>query len=174
MFENYCINYHQSIICFKLTLKNEFIFPIIKKVVIFFVMNTKYYNKNMLYLYLLILICFYCNVIMHNKEINKYQAASSRNFCLGTKRFDVNNIEKLTLKELRELAKIHHINLRGKRKKIDIKNLIKSVFSSRNSSFNGDVGEVDKFKMEQYECLGRDTASVINNLVEKLFKRYEL
>lgn len=83
MFENYCITYHQSIISSKLTLKNEFLFPKIKKVVIFFVINTKYYNKNMLLLYLLISICFYCNAITHNKEINNYQVVK---FSLSNKK----------------------------------------------------------------------------------------
>lgn len=32
------------------------------------------------------------------------------------------------------------------------------------------IGKVDNLKMEQYECPGKDTSLVINNLVSKQFK----
>ena len=41
---------------------------------------------------------------------------------------DSQNLENLTVKELKKVAKEHHINLKGKRKKADIKQSIKTFF----------------------------------------------
>ena len=73
MLENYCHNYHNSIIASKIILKKQFNFPKIKKIVIFFLINTKYYNKSILLFYVLIYLSFFSTVLLYNKEINTYQ-----------------------------------------------------------------------------------------------------
>tara|TARA_B110000503_G_scaffold132747_1_gene209055 strand:+ start:1046 stop:1642 length:597 start_codon:yes stop_codon:yes gene_type:complete len=73
MFKNSDVIYYRSIISSKIILLKTFSFPAVKKVVVFFIINIKYYNKNMLLLYMIIYLCFYCNVILYNKEFNNYQ-----------------------------------------------------------------------------------------------------
>jgi hypothetical protein len=72
MFEQYCFCYHQSIISSKITLKPYFSFPKIKKIVVFFILNTKYYKKNILLFYIIVNLCFYQTTVSHTKEINNY------------------------------------------------------------------------------------------------------
>jgi hypothetical protein len=72
--------------------------------------------------------------------INKKQ--KKRNFSSETQSSNSNNIdyldsqnlENLTLKELKKVAKEHHINLKGKTKKADIKQSIKTFFLTKNRS----------------------------------------
>ena len=73
MFENYCFEYCGSVISSKLILKCYFDFPKFRKIVVFFIINIRYYKKNIFLLYIIINICFYCNLIFYNKEINNYQ-----------------------------------------------------------------------------------------------------
>ena len=73
MFENYCFNYCSSIISSKLNLILYSKFPKFKKIVVFFIINLKYYKKNVLLLYIVINLCFSCNLIFYNKEIQNYQ-----------------------------------------------------------------------------------------------------
>jgi len=73
MQKNYYFNYHNSIISSKVFLKSNLIIPKIKKIVVFFILNMKYYKKNLLLLYIIINFCFYCNIISYSKEINNYQ-----------------------------------------------------------------------------------------------------
>ena len=73
MIENYCYNYHNSIISSKIILKKKINFPKIKKIVIFFIVNNKYYNKSILLFYILIYLSFFSTILMYNKEINMYQ-----------------------------------------------------------------------------------------------------
>ena len=70
MFENYHFEYYQSIISSKLMLVYYFDLPRIKKIVVFLIISLKYYKKNILLLYIIINLCFYCAIILHNKEIN--------------------------------------------------------------------------------------------------------
>jgi hypothetical protein len=73
MFEQYCIRYHRSIISSKILLKPYLKFPKIKKVVVFFILNTIYYKKKILLFFVIINLCFYkCNV-SYTQEINNYQ-----------------------------------------------------------------------------------------------------
>jgi hypothetical protein len=73
MIENYCYNYHNSIISSKIILKKKINFPKIKKIVIFFIVNNKYYNKSILLFYILIYISFFSTILLYNKERNIYQ-----------------------------------------------------------------------------------------------------
>ena len=73
MFENYHFEYYQSIVSSKLMLVYYFDLPRIKKIVVFLIISLKYYKKNILLLYIIINLCFYCAIIIHNKEINNYQ-----------------------------------------------------------------------------------------------------
>lgn len=72
MLEQHCFYYHQSIISSKINLKAYFIFPKIKKIVVFFIVNTKYYKKNVLLFYIIVNICFYRVTVSHTKEVNSY------------------------------------------------------------------------------------------------------
>lgn len=73
MFENYYFEYCGSIISSKLTIMFYSKFPKFKKIVVFFIINLKYYRKNILLLYIIINLCFYCNLIFYNREIHNYQ-----------------------------------------------------------------------------------------------------
>jgi len=73
MFENYHFEYYQSIISSKLMLTNYFHLPRVKKIVVFLLISLKYYKKNILLLYIIINLCFYCTIVLYNKEINNYQ-----------------------------------------------------------------------------------------------------
>ena len=73
MFEQHCLLYHQSIITSKITLKPYFSFPKIKKLVVFFILNTKYYKKSILLFFIILNICFYKPFISNSQEINNYQ-----------------------------------------------------------------------------------------------------
>ena len=52
---------------------------------------------------------------------------------------DSQNLENLTVEELKKVAKEHHINLKGKRKKADIKQSIKTFFLTKNRSSDIEV-----------------------------------
>lgn len=73
MFEQYCFFYHQSIISSKIILKPYSSFPKIKKLVVFFILNTKYYKKNILLFFIIVNLCFYRASISSTKVINNYQ-----------------------------------------------------------------------------------------------------
>jgi len=73
MVENNFLKYENAIISSKIILKSSFNFPKIKKIVVFFIISTKYFKKNLILLYIIINLCFYCNLIFYNKEKNNYQ-----------------------------------------------------------------------------------------------------
>nr|QFP99049.1 hypothetical protein [Rhizaria sp.] len=73
MFENSYFNYHRAIVSSKILLKQYVNFPKIKKIVVFFIINTKQYKKNILLFYIIINLCFYGNIFLYNQEINNYQ-----------------------------------------------------------------------------------------------------
>jgi hypothetical protein len=73
MLNNYSHCYQNSIISSKLVLKKQYNFPKIIKIVIFFIVNAKYYNKSILLLYLLIQLCFFAVLLLYNREIKNYQ-----------------------------------------------------------------------------------------------------
>ena len=73
MFEQHCFFYHRSIISSKVLLKPYFSFPKIKKIVVFFILNTKYYKKNIILFYIIINLCFYKATVLHSQEISNYQ-----------------------------------------------------------------------------------------------------
>ena len=52
---------------------------------------------------------------------------------------DPQNLEGLTLKELREIAKKNKINLRGNRKKKDISNIVQSFFLAKSKPSNVEI-----------------------------------
>jgi hypothetical protein len=73
MFEQHYFFYNQSIISSKIMLKPYLNFPKIKKLVVFFIINTKYYKKNILLFFIIVNLCFYRATISHTKELNNYQ-----------------------------------------------------------------------------------------------------
>ena len=73
MFEQHSLSYHQSIISSKIMLRPYFYFPKIKKVVVFFILNTKYYKKNIILFYIIVNLCFYRVTVSHTQEINSFQ-----------------------------------------------------------------------------------------------------
>ena len=73
MFEQHCFQYHQSIISSKILLKPYSSFPKIKKIVVFFILNTKYYKKNSLLFYIIVNLCFYRTNASYKQEVNNYQ-----------------------------------------------------------------------------------------------------
>ena len=73
MSENYCFNYQRYITSSKLLLKIQHNFPKLKKIVVFFIINIKHYKKNILLFYIIVNLCFICNILLFNKEKNNYQ-----------------------------------------------------------------------------------------------------
>ena len=73
MFEQHCLVYHQYIISSKIMLKPYSSFPRIKKLVVFFILNTKFYKKSILLFFIILNLCFYKPFVSNSKEINNYQ-----------------------------------------------------------------------------------------------------
>jgi hypothetical protein len=73
MFEQHCFFYHQSVISSKIMLKPHFSFPKIKKLVVFFILNTKYYRKNIILFFIIVNLCFYRVTLSQKREISNYQ-----------------------------------------------------------------------------------------------------
>ena len=73
MFEQHCLFYHQYIISSKITLKPCLDFPRIKKLVVFFILNTKHYKKSILLFFIILNLCFYKPFVSNSQEINNYQ-----------------------------------------------------------------------------------------------------
>ena len=73
MFEQHCFFYNQSIISSKITLKPYSNFPKIKKIVVFFILNTKYYKKNILLFFIIVNLCFYRATVSNIREVCNYQ-----------------------------------------------------------------------------------------------------
>ena len=73
MFEQHCFFYHQSIISSKIMLKPHLSFPKIKKLVVFFILNTNYYKKNIILFFIIVNLCFYHVTLSNKQEINNYQ-----------------------------------------------------------------------------------------------------
>ena len=73
MIHTYCFNYHHHIISSKLILNSSFNWPKIKKIAVFFILNAKYYKKNILLFYIIVNLSFSDVIITHNKEMYNYQ-----------------------------------------------------------------------------------------------------
>lgn len=63
----------------------------------------------------------------------------SSNLVLNNNNSDPQNLEGLTLKELRKIAKKNHINLKGKRKKKEITNILQSFFLAKGRPSNVEI-----------------------------------
>lgn len=63
-----------------------------------------------------------------NKKQKKHNYSSETQSSNNIDYLDSQNLENLTVKELKKVAKEHHINLKGKRKKAYIKQSIKTFF----------------------------------------------
>ena len=72
MFINYSVNYHHSVISSKIILRCKKQFPSIQKIVVFFIINTKFYKKNILLFYIIVSLCFYESKISNDWELNNY------------------------------------------------------------------------------------------------------
>lgn len=69
--KSYLINKDNSIISSKVNLINYFTIPIIYKIIFFFIVNIKYYKKNILLFYIIINLSFSDIILSYNKELNK-------------------------------------------------------------------------------------------------------
>ena len=112
--------YYRNIISSKLFLENCYNFPKIKKITIFFIINTKYYKKNLVIFYILLNFCFSGHILFYIAELNNYQVLNFflkkkeiyfffKNFItfyLPTLELDQNNVKKIVVPCIKNNSKI--------------------------------------------------------------------